>query len=100
MSEPEVSARIPDSALHADFCCVALKLVVEVDGEHHQTEEGQEGDERRDRYLVERGYVLLRIPGYQVLRDPTGVRCLIENAIDERIKQLGPLTPGPSPPAS
>ena len=23
----------------ADFCCVALKLIIEVDGEHHQTEE-------------------------------------------------------------
>ena len=29
----------------ADFCCVALKLIVEVDGEHHQTEEGREADE-------------------------------------------------------
>ncbi len=84
----------------ADFCCVALKLIVEVDGEHHQTEEGRERDERRDRYLAERGYTLLRIPGYQVLRDPAGVRCLIETAIDERIEHLGPLTPGPSPPAS
>ena len=83
-----------------DFCCVALKLIVEVDGEHHQTEEGREHDERRDRYLAERKYTLLRIPGYQVLRDPPGVRCLIETAIDERIEHLGPLTPGPSPPAS
>ena len=23
----------------ADFCCVALKLIVELDGEHHQAEE-------------------------------------------------------------
>jgi len=76
----------------ADFCCVALRLIVEVDGEHHQTEEGREGDELRDRYLAERGYALLRIPGYQVLRDPAGVRCLIETAIDQRIEHLGPLS--------
>ena len=80
-----------------DFCCVALKLILEVDGEHHQTEQGRDRDERRDRYLVEQGYALLRIPGYQVVQDPAGVRCLIENAIDKRIKHLGPLTPGPLP---
>ena len=84
----------------ADFCCVALNLIVEVDGEHHQTEEGRERDGRRDRYLAERGHTLLRIPGYQVLRDPAGVRCLIETAIEQRVKQFGPLTPDPSPPAS
>ena len=50
----------------ADFCCVALKLIIEVDGQHHQTEEGRQRDERRDRHLVELGYALLRIPGYQV----------------------------------
>ena len=84
----------------ADFCCVALKLIVEVDGEHHQTDEGREYDKRRDRYLAEQGYTLLRIPGYQVTQDPASVRCLIENAIDERIKHLNPLTPDPSPPAA
>ena len=80
-----------------------MKLIVEVDGEHRQTEEGRERDERRDRYLAERGYIPLRIPGYHVSRDPVGVRCLIEPAIDHRIEHLGPLTPSPSspsPPAS
>ena len=84
----------------ADFCCVALKLIIEVDGEHHQTEEGRERDARRDQDLAEKGFAVLRIPGYEVLRDPAAARCLIENAIDARIEHLGPLTPSPSPPAS
>ncbi len=84
----------------ADFCCVELKLIVEVDGESHRTVEGRAHDEKRDRYLAQRGYALVRIPGYQVLRDPSSVRRQIEQAIDQRIEQLGPLTPGPSPPAS
>jgi very-short-patch-repair endonuclease len=84
----------------ADFCCVALKLIVEVDGEPHQTDEGREYDRSRDRYLAEQGYALLRIPGYQVTQDLAGVRCLIERAIDERIEHLDPLTPDPSPPAA
>ena len=78
----------------ADFCCVALNLIVEVDGEQHQTDEGRERDKRRDRYLAEQGYALLRIPGYQVTQDPASVRCLIETAMDGRIEHLGPLTRG------
>ncbi len=31
-----------------DFCCVALKLIIEVDGAHHQTDEGRRHDQRRD----------------------------------------------------
>jgi very-short-patch-repair endonuclease len=65
---------------------VVLKLIVEVDGKHHQTEDGRERDESRDQYLAKRGYAVLRIPGYEVLRDPAGVRYLIENAINARIE--------------
>ncbi len=37
---------------------------------------------------AERGYALLRIPGYHVLQDPAGVRCLIETTIDGRMPHL------------
>ena len=67
-----------------DFCCVALKLIIEVDGEHHQTDEGRQHDQRRDRYLVERGYEVVRVSGYEVLRNAAAVRHQIEQAIDER----------------
>ena len=76
---------------------------MEVDGEHHQTEERRSRDERRDPVLAERGYVLLRIPGYEVLQDPAGARRRIEDAIDHRLRcfrDFRPLTPNPSPPAS
>jgi very-short-patch-repair endonuclease len=63
-----------------DFCCVALKL----DGADHFTAEGREHDERRDRYPRDLGYELLRIPGYDVLRDPRQVLQRIEQAIDAR----------------
>ena len=47
-----------------DFCCVALKLIIEVDGQDHQAEEGRQHDQRRDRYLAAQGYHVVRIPGY------------------------------------
>ena len=68
-----------------DFCCVALKLIVDVNGKHHQTEQGQLLDQRRDQFLAQAGYQVLRIQGYDVLRDAAGVLRQIEAAIDERI---------------
>lgn len=72
----------------ADFCCVALGLVIEVDGEPHTTEAGKRQDQQRDRILAQKGYRVLRIPGYEVLRDPLAVRRRIESEIDRRVKQL------------
>jgi very-short-patch-repair endonuclease len=65
---------------------VALKLVIEVDGHDHQTDEGLQHDQRRDQFLAQSGYHVLRIPGYEVLRDAAGVRRQIEAAIDNRIE--------------
>ena len=72
----------------ADFCCVANKLVIQIDGEPHTTEEGRHHDQRRDRFLTENGYRRLRIPGYELLRDAAGVRHRVESAIDQRVKEL------------
>ena len=76
-----------------DFCCVGLKLIIEVDGQDHQAEEGRQHDQRRDRYLAEQGYHVVRIRGYQVLRNTAAVRRRIEQAVDERIEQRPPSSP-------
>lgn len=81
-----------------DFCCIDLKLVVEVDGKHHITDVGISTDRKRDQYLEQLGYKILRIPGYEVLREPVSARSKIVEAIIE-IRGAGrPLTPSPSPP--
>ncbi len=77
----------------ADFCCVALKLIIEIDGEDHYTETGRKRDQCRDHFLAERGYRVLRIPGFQLLHDPTAVRLAIESEVDQRLALPGPLTP-------
>ncbi|QEG43055.1 endonuclease domain-containing protein [Roseimaritima ulvae] len=66
-----------------DFCCVELKLVVEVDGDEHFTPEGRVYDQKRDEYLGGLGYKVLRIPGYDILRDSRSVIRRIEAAINE-----------------
>ena len=43
-----------------DFFCNEARVVIEVDGGQHQTEEGSETDFHRDRYLANLGYTVLR----------------------------------------
>jgi len=91
----------PIAPYTVDFVCLALKIVVEVDGKDHQTAEGQHHDQIRDRFLRRQGFEVLRFDGYQVTQDLAGVRRKIENAIDLRIQQgRSPLIPSPSPPDS
>lgn len=68
-----------------DFCCVELKLIVEVDGKDHLTSAGQSRDQRRDQFLREQGYQVIRIPGYQVVKHPSKVMETIRHAIQELI---------------
>ena len=83
----------------ADFCCVALKLIVEVDGESHQTAAGRHRDEARDAFLADQGYVVTRIAGYDVVRDAAAVRSHIEQAVERRLAMLSPPHPQPFSPA-
>src|SRR5688572_10604448 len=57
----------------ADFCCVELKLILEVDGADHVTEAGRERDRVRDEALAKQGYLVVRISGFDVLSEPERV---------------------------
>ena len=74
----------PIAPYTVDFCCVALKLILEVDGKHHFTNTGKEYDSRRDAYLQKQGYQILRIPGHDVIEEPAVVRDRIVGAITQR----------------
>ena len=54
----------------ADFCCVEQRLIVEVDGEIHETQ--QDRDTEREELLRTAGYHLLRFTNKQVLTDLSG----------------------------
>ncbi len=81
-----------------DFVAM-LNLIIEVDGEHHQTAEGRQHDHHRDQYLAEQGFHVVRIPGYEVSQNAAAVRGRIEQAIDDALS-TGPLIPARLPPAS
>ena len=81
----------------ADFCCPELKPVIEVDGEHHLSEAGRAFDRRRDRWLLDKGFATLRIPGYALLTDVAAVMRRIEETIDTRVAKSTPSPPTPLP---
>lgn len=78
----------------ADFCCIDLKLILEIDGADHFTATGQDRDRARDDFLNDRGYRVVRIPGYDVLRDARQVR---ETIVEEVKKRTAELAPHPQP---
>jgi leucyl-tRNA synthetase len=49
-----------------DFICKDKKLIIEVDGEIHNTKEAREYDEVRDKYFKELGYEVLRFKNSEV----------------------------------
>jgi very-short-patch-repair endonuclease len=63
--------QVPLGAVIVDFCCLSLKLVVELDGAGHAYEVQAKSDQLRDLELEKRGYRVLRFPNGIVLKAPT-----------------------------
>ena len=81
-----------------DFASVEIKLNVEIDGKDHLTDEGRERDHRRDAFVREKGWTVLRINGYRVTQDPRGVREEIERVVKGLVESAQGAPP-PQPPS-
>ena len=62
-----------------DFCSPTLKLVIEVDGSQHYSDEGIKADKIRDNYLHDHGFKVLRYNDIEVLTNISGV---VENILE------------------
>ena len=71
---------------YADLACVEKKLVIEVDGGQHVTNE--EADKKRSEYLAEKGYQVLRFWNHEVLTDT-------ETVLEKILSSLSEGTPSP-----
>lgn len=76
----------------ADFACLPLGLVIEVDGSSHDSEEAIKKDKIRDKKLSDLGFTTLRFSSWEVLHRINDVSILIGNWIKENA-QVPP--PGP-----
>jgi|AntAceMinimDraft_14_1070370.scaffolds.fasta_scaffold09469_2 very-short-patch-repair endonuclease len=57
----------------ADFYCSSENLIIELDGQHHYTEEGKEKDAERDAHLALMDKKVLRFENKEVLNNLTEV---------------------------
>ncbi len=64
-----------------DFFCANAKLVIELDGGGHGTEEKKDADERRTAELRALGFRVLRFWNTDVLRNPEGVLKTVAEAL-------------------
>jgi very-short-patch-repair endonuclease len=80
----------------ADFASLSTKLIVEVDGSQHGTDEGLRKDGERTRWLNDEGYRVLRFWNNDVMNKTTAVLEMIRQAIDATPPRL-PLAGDPPP---
>jgi very-short-patch-repair endonuclease len=73
----------------ADFCCPAVKLVIEVDGGHHDEPEQRAQDRERDSILDSQGFTVLRVWNNEVQKNTDGV---VQKILDT-LKQFSRLSP-------
>jgi very-short-patch-repair endonuclease len=67
-----------------DFFCHEAGLAIEVDGISHEMGDNPQRDERRDRWLAERGVATLRVTAGEVLGEIEAVVRLVVHMCRER----------------
>jgi very-short-patch-repair endonuclease len=70
-----------------DFAWLSARLVVEVDGDSHETDAGRRHDKARDAFLRSEGFIVLRFENEQVLHGPDFVFLEIERHIEHLLKE-------------
>jgi len=72
----------------ADFAWLSARIVVEVDGDSHETDSGRRHDLRRDAFLKSHGFTVLRFDNDQVLDGPDHVVLTIESRIAAHLTKV------------
>jgi very-short-patch-repair endonuclease len=76
--------QVPIESYIADFVCHAAKLVIELDGGQHFSDEGERADKRRSAVIEAKGFRVLRFSNHDVMTNRAGVLETIATAVAER----------------
>ena len=68
-----------------DFYCAKAKLVIELDGSQHYSEEGEQNDIERTSYLNGYGFQVVRILNSKINNNFKGVCVYIDKIVSERV---------------
>jgi very-short-patch-repair endonuclease len=83
--------QVPIGNYIADFVCHGAKLVIELDGGQHYSDQGEQADAARSAAIEAEGFKVLRFSNYDVMTNRAGVLETIAAGIAER-------APTPTPP--
>jgi len=67
----------------ADFSCLPLRLIIELDGGYHELPTQQVNDEERTKWLENKGFKVIRFSNEEVLGDIEGTIIKIKTYINE-----------------
>ena len=70
----------------ADFYSASAKIVIELDGSGHYTDEKEKYDEERTKFLEEYGLRVIRIPNTEIHDNFDGVCSHIEKLVKESLE--------------
>ena len=71
----------------ADFYCHKAKLIIEIDGLQHSTEEGKKNDEFRTEILESYNLKVVRISNRQINTNFRGVCAYIDSVVKESLQE-------------
>jgi|SRR5579862_4761119 len=87
--------QVPFRNYIADFACLSIKLIVELDGQTHDFDERQRADRTRDAFFVSEGFYVLRFTNEQVMSNLEGVLEVIRTIASSRASGSPPSPPLP-----
>lgn len=74
-----------------DFCCLNNKLIIEIDGGHHNELNNIDSDKERQQYLESRGYKVIRFWNNEIDRNIDGVIERISDSLKTVLPHPNPL---------
>ena len=80
--------QVPVGNYIADFICHAAKLVIELDGGQHFSDQAEAKDAARSAVIEAHGFHVLRFSNHDVMTNRTGVLETIATAVAERAPTL------------
>jgi very-short-patch-repair endonuclease len=80
--------QVPIKDFIADFVCHAAKLVIELDGGQHFSDDAERADTSRSAIIEAQGFKVLRFSNHDVMTNRTGVLETIATAVAERAPTL------------
>jgi very-short-patch-repair endonuclease len=80
--------QVPIKNYIADFICHAAKLVIELDGGQHFSDQAERADAARSTVIEAQGFKVLRFSNHDVMTNRVGVLETISTAIAERAPTL------------